>query len=172
VSSTLSSELDFQERDLLVDLGYLAGDSLAFSVRYRLGFAEYEETFPTLPADQHLVENSAVLHEARFNVLFNPPFAPFFKRSFPSHRGFFSQFEAIWRSQSNYDYAPDLPGDDVWQFNVYAGFRWPRRAADLTFGVLNLTDQDYRFNPLNLHRDLPRERTFVVSLRFNLEHGL
>jgi len=34
-------------------------------------------------------------------------------------------------------------------------------------GVLNLTDQDYRLNPLNLYPDLPRSRTFAASLQFN-----
>ena len=34
-------------------------------------------------------------------------------------------------------------------------------------GVLNLADQDYRLTPLNAYRSLPRERTFVVSLRLN-----
>jgi hypothetical protein len=34
-------------------------------------------------------------------------------------------------------------------------------------GVLNLTDEDYRLNPLNLTGSLPRERTFYSSLQFN-----
>jgi hypothetical protein len=33
-------------------------------------------------------------------------------------------------------------------------------------GVLNITDQDYRLNPLTLYNELPRERTFVASLKF------
>jgi hypothetical protein len=34
-------------------------------------------------------------------------------------------------------------------------------------GLLNITDQDYRLNPLNLYRELPRERTLAASLKFN-----
>jgi len=32
---------------------------------------------------------------------------------------------------------------------------------------LNLFDGDYRLNPLNLHAELPRARTFVASLRLS-----
>ena len=34
-------------------------------------------------------------------------------------------------------------------------------------GILNLTDRDYRLNPLNLTTELPRTRTFYASLRFS-----
>jgi hypothetical protein len=33
-------------------------------------------------------------------------------------------------------------------------------------GVLNLADQNYRLNPLTLYNELPRERTFVASLKW------
>jgi hypothetical protein len=32
--------------------------------------------------------------------------------------------------------------------------------------VLNLTDQDYRLEPLNLYTELPRQRTFTVNFQF------
>lgn len=49
-------------------------------------------------------------------------------------------------------------------------FAWAR-LAELQFsvGLLNITDQDYRLNPLNLRSELPRERTFVARLRFDFD---
>jgi outer membrane receptor protein involved in Fe transport len=58
-----------------------------------------------------------------------------------------------------------LPGDEVWQFNAQLGYRFPRRQAELRLALLNLTDQNYRFNPLNLRSELPRARTLAVSFR-------
>jgi outer membrane receptor for ferric coprogen and ferric-rhodotorulic acid len=85
-----------------------------------------------------------------------------------NHRyGGFAQFQAQWNLQSNHGYAPALPGDDFWQFNAFAGYRFPRRKAELTLGVLNFADRNYRLNPLNLYTELPRERTFVVRFKFN-----
>ena len=51
--------------------------------------------------------------------------------------------------------------------NLFAGYRFLRRHAQVQLGVLNLTDRDYRLNPLNLYAELPRQRTFTASLQFN-----
>jgi hypothetical protein len=101
---------------------------------------------------QHL---EATLHQARLFALWNHP------------TGFFARAGAIWTAQSNHGYTPARPGDDFWQFNLEAGYRFARRHAELRVGLLNLTDQDYRLNPLNLTSDLPRDRTLAVSFLFN-----
>ena len=41
------------------------------------------------------------------------------------------------------------------------------RRAELSVGVLNLTDRDYKLNPLTLYNELPRERLLTVSFKFN-----
>jgi outer membrane receptor protein involved in Fe transport len=81
--------------------------------------------------------------------------------------GFFGQVESVYYSQSNSGYEPDLPGDSFWQFNAYVGYRFARRHAEVRVGVLNITDQDYNLNPLNLTAELPRERNLAISFRFN-----
>jgi outer membrane receptor protein involved in Fe transport len=84
-----------------------------------------------------------------------------------NHRsGFFSQIESALYSQANASDVPG-PGDEFWQHNIYAGYRFRKRAAEIRVGLLNIANQDYRLNPLNLHRDLPRERTFTARLRLN-----
>ena len=42
-----------------------------------------------------------------------------------------------------------------------------RQRGEVSFGVLNLFDTDYRLNPLTLYSELPRERTFVGRLKLN-----
>ena len=96
-----------------------------------------------------------VLHQANLFAILNYPC------------GFFGKGEAVWYAQNNQGYSPGLRGDDFWQLNVFAGYRFARRRAELTLGLLNLTDQDYRLNPLNLHGDPPRRRTLAVDLRLN-----
>ena len=51
-------------------------------------------------------------------------------------------------------------------FNLEGGYRFPQRRAEIRIGLLNLTDQDYRLNPLNLMAAIPRSRTLAVSLKF------
>jgi outer membrane receptor protein involved in Fe transport len=71
--------------------------------------------------------------------------------------GFFARAGAIWSRQDNSGYTPARPGDDFWQFNLEAGYRFAQRRAELRVGLLNLTDQDYQLNPLNLAPFSPAE---------------
>ena len=62
---------------------------------------------------------------------------------------------------------PGEPGDDFWQFNAFAGYRFLHRKAEVTLGLLNITDQNYNLNPLNLYNELPRTRTLALRLQLN-----
>ena len=70
-------------------------------------------------------------------------------------------------AQDNSGYGSTEPGDDFWQLNAFAGYRFPRRKAEVMIGLLNITDQDYRLNPLNIYNELPRERTLAFRFRLN-----
>ena len=37
--------------------------------------------------------------------------------------------------------------------------------SKVSVGIINLTDQDYRLDPLTLYNELLRERTFVARLK-------
>jgi outer membrane receptor protein involved in Fe transport len=86
---------------------------------------------------------------------------------FHHESGIFAEWDSSWYRQSNFGYRQGRPGDDFWQHNVLVGYRFPRRHAEIRLGVLNLADTDYRLNPLNPVNVLPRDRTFVGSLRLN-----
>lgn len=58
-----------------------------------------------------------------------------------------------------------LPGEDFWQFNFVAGYRFYRNQAELSCGFLNMTGEDYRLDPLSPYLDLPRDRTFMVRCK-------
>jgi hypothetical protein len=81
--------------------------------------------------------------------------------------GFFAEGEALWFGQSNHGYTPAEPGDDFWQFNLYAGYRFLQRRAEFTVGLLNLAGQDYNLNPLNIYNELPRSRTVTARLQLD-----
>ena len=154
-------ELDFRERTLQVTLNQLLGDGWSLGARYRLSRADLEDRFSELPATASYVgvqreqELEAVLNQVQLSALYNHP------------SGFFGMASAVWTAQSNQGYTPDRPGDDFWQFNVEAGWRFLRRRLEVRVGLLNLTDQDYHLNPLNLTSELPREREVVASLQLN-----
>jgi hypothetical protein len=156
-------QLDYNERTLVVALNQLVGDEWAFGVRYRLSEARLDSLLPDIPEGvsttgglQREEHQASVLHQISFNALFNHA------------SGFFAGASALWNQQSNHGYTPDRPGDDFWQFNVEGGWRFFRRRLELRTGLLNITDQNYRLNPLNLTAELPhgREVFFAVRLAF------
>jgi outer membrane receptor protein involved in Fe transport len=51
--------------------------------------------------------------------------------------------------------------------NAFAGYRFLHRKGQVTLGILNITDQNYSLNPLNLYNELPRSRTLLVSVQLN-----
>jgi outer membrane receptor protein involved in Fe transport len=154
--------LNYEERTLLVYVNQLIGRDTAIGVSYRLSRAQLDSSYPNLPAGTPVAQYFALrqtsegtLHQLRLYGLLNHP------------SGFFCGAEGLWNLQENGGYTPPLPGTDFWQANVFAGFRFWRRHAQLQVALLNLTDQDYRLNPLNLMTsELPRARTLTVSLGF------
>lgn len=152
--------VEFREQNLSAYAVQLLGDGFAAGARYRLSDAELQTRLPHIDnsaidlAAQEQDEHSR-LHQVTLSLSYQHP------------RGFFSQWESAWYHQENDGYNQARPGDDFWQHNLWAGWRVPRRRAELRVGVLNLTDTDYRLNPLNAYVALPRGRTAVVSLRLN-----
>ncbi len=102
--------------------------------------------------------------------------------------GFFARADANWYRQDPHHEArrvdftaadagtgrarvrvsPEGPlGDEFWQFDVTAGYRFLRNQCEVSVGVLNLTDDDYRLDPLTSYAELPRERTVFLRCRLN-----
>jgi outer membrane receptor protein involved in Fe transport len=154
--------LEFEEKSLALTVNQLVGDEWAFGSRYRVSLADLDDTFPAISPGVPVNGSTfnprtrvdALLHHAMVYAIYN-------------HRsGFFAQGQALWVSQVNDGYASTQPGDEFFQFNAFAGYRMWQRRAEITVGVVNLSDEDYRLNPLNLYTELPRERTFVARLSF------
>jgi Flp pilus assembly protein TadD len=155
-------KLDFRERSISLSANQLVGREWAFGAQYRMSEAQLRSVFIDVPGNatasggfRQSSAPEALLH--RVNLFANYNHAS----------GFFGEGQALWFHQSNRGYSQPLPGDNFWQLNAFAGHRLWHRHAEITLGVLNITDQDYRINPLNLAPELPRERTFMLALRLN-----
>jgi len=154
-SGTLEN-LKFRERNLSAYAAQLLGKEFSVSASYRLNEATLAQSLPEIPngtANLAILESHdrSVLHRVSLAGNFNHP------------SGFFAQWNSSWYHQSSSAFA----GDDFWQHDIYVGYRFPRRYAEVRCGVQNLFDENYRLNPLNSLSELPRNRTFVASLRLN-----
>lgn len=157
----LSQDLDFREQEVAAYIGQLLGERWSFGARYAWSHAQmetgYPDLSPSLPGvSEFSADTSSDLHRVQL-----------FGR-FHHENGLFAEWLSEWWSQRVAGYADGAdPTEDFWQHHVWVGYRFPHRRAEVRFGVLNLTGQDYRLRPLNAYREPWRERTFEMSLRLN-----
>lgn len=159
VASSTPQQLRYEEENLLVSFNQLLGDRWSLGANYSIIFSNLQTLFPAIPrsispqlADSRV---KATLHQGQIFAIYNHP------------SGWFGRLEGYWAGQSNVGYSPDIPGDEIFQLNAYAGFRFRRNYGDVTVGFLDINDQDYKLNPLNYYSELPRERTLALRVRLN-----
>ncbi len=164
-TSGLRHSMNFRERSLLFTVNQLLGKQWSAGARYRLSQANLNLSYPDLnPAAITTVSDegfharqtlSGVLQTVNLHANWNHP------------SGLFSILEGNWYHQDNSGFSPAEPGDDFWQLNIYAGYRFWHRRAELTVGLLNIFDQNYRLEPLNIYNDMARNRTVLARLCVN-----
>jgi tetratricopeptide (TPR) repeat protein len=155
--SRARQELHFEEKNFALTLNQLIGKNWSVGARYRLSDAELHSHVLTVPltvTPAAVRRQEATLQTVDLYTLFR------------HQSGFFGQFDAVWLGQSNRGYEPALPGDNFWQLNLTGGWSFFQRRLEVRTGVLNLTDQNYRLNPLNLSPEYPRARTWMAGLKF------
>ena len=163
--SETQQKLNYREDVITASVNQLIGDRWSLGTRYRFSKAklrqDYRDVSNSLFADADTTRSS-ILHEIDLFALYNHP------------SGFFARAEARWYNQENDGFARDAnrvgkdprPGDDFWQLNAIAGWRFFRNQCELSCGVLNIADTDYQLEPLNYYLELPRERTLFVRVKF------
>ncbi len=191
VPSSMPEHDKYRENLLTATVNQLIGDEWSVGLRYRFSQSKLKTEYSDLAAaisrrgDPFFLDRlvPAAKQQAESELQHLSLFALYNHRS-----GFFARAEANWYRQTNEKtadtptyYDPtflgvkthvstshvDLPGDDFWQFNVQAGYRFHRNLCEISCGLLNITNEDYRLSPLNPYEDLPRDRTLVVGCRLN-----
>lgn len=156
--SSTSERLDYRETTARAVFNQIVGREWFFEAGYQFTHSELERNLPTIPATpgyQRTTTTRADLHEASLAATWR------------SASGLFSRGECKWYSQHLGGDGAQPPGDEFPQLNLYVGYRFPQRRAELTVGVLNVTGEDYRLSPLNYYLEMPREPVFYTRLRVN-----
>jgi outer membrane receptor protein involved in Fe transport len=162
VPASTRQELDYEETFAGITVNQLLSDEWAVSAQYLFTRSELTHKHPDIPPLNPSLDttNRAELQRVNLALLFNHP------------SGFFARAEGQWWFQQNLGSAnvggtveEDLPDESFPQVNLFVGYRLRRQRGDITIGVLNLTDEDYRLNPVSPYYELPRERVFYAQLR-------
>jgi tetratricopeptide (TPR) repeat protein len=152
----VDESLRLNEQTLHLSLHQLIGNDVSLGVLYEVAKDRLNQKYLVDP--QLDLFTGGILHTLTFNALAN------------IRSGFFAEVDATWRLQTSLTdetLSGDLPNESFWQFNVYAGYRSRLRRFECAVGILNLTGQDYRLDPINLYTEPPRKRTLALTTRFN-----
>ncbi len=157
VPGSTRQNLDYEEQNVTVYVNKLLGREWSVGGAYRYTWSELPRSFPEISAAQPGARSldRAELHNVNLFLLYNHP------------SGLFARAEAQLYWQHNAADSADLKDDSFYQVNLWAGWRFPRQRGEISLGILNLNDTDYRLNPLTPYAELPRDRTFFVRCRLN-----
>jgi hypothetical protein len=159
--SGMKRDVDYIERNLTFTVDQLLGSQWTVGGRYRVSKADANINYTQVSQANLFLNGSifqsqqnfdSVLHTINLHANWNHP------------SGLFSIMEGNWYHQSNRGFDPVEPGDDFCQFNVYAGWRFWHRRAEVSVGLLNIFDQNYSLEPLNLYNEMARSRTVFARL--------
>jgi outer membrane receptor protein involved in Fe transport len=161
IPSGLNENLDYNEKTVQFTVNQLLGEGWSLGAHYEINQAVLNNNFIDVADGLRFIyfeprqRTEGTLQQSQLFAIYNHP------------SGLFLRGEALWNDQHNEGYTPNLPADDFWQFNAFAGCRFFHRKAELRVGVLNITGQDYNLNPLNIHEEYPHHRTLTMRLRLN-----
>ena len=155
VTSSTVEKIDYVEHAGSVTLNQLLGDGFVLGGAYKITQSDMHGSYPDISQDvvgaSHFV---STLQEVDSYVLFN------------HSSGFYTKLEANWYGQRNFGATPAEPYSSFFQENIYTGYRFARRRAELQLGILNLSGGGYNLDPLNVYQELPRKRVFEASFNF------
>jgi Tfp pilus assembly protein PilF len=161
----LNQSMDYYEDSLTLTADQLLGRQWETGARYCLSQAKLNVNYwnipgnlppdPVYPNFQPRQGLESLLQTVNLHANWNHP------------SGLFSSLEGNWYRQNNSGFTPAEPGDDFWQFNAYAGYRMLQRRVEFTVGLLNIFDQNYSLEPLNLYNEMARSRTFLARLKIS-----
>lgn len=166
IPSSTPQSLRYHEYSALLVVNQLLSTEWAVGVSYKYTHAELEQSLPEVPIPVSSAaqrSDTSGLHNAKLYALY-------------SHAsGFFARAEAdsYWQENRARTYNSSgnainttLPHDQFCQLNFWLGYRLRKGMGDISIGLLNATDTDYKLNPLNTYAELPRERVVAARVRF------
>jgi len=151
--------LDYREERLTANVNHLVGEMVSIGARYSFIKSDLRQSIPDIPDSVSLVAEQQLrssLHDIGVSGIVNHP------------SGVFARGELRWFIQNDSGSLLNVGDEDFAHINCFFGYRAPEQRWELTVGVLNLNDRNYRINPLNPFIELPRERSLFVRFNINL----
>ena len=149
--------LDYEERSLLLSFNRLIDPWFFAGANYRLSYATLNTAMNRIPST--VLPTASSQGDATLNQIH-----VFAGVQHPS--GFFARAEGVYNRQSHGGTIRPA-NESLWQWNLWAGYRFWQRRGEMSAGIINIGDQDYQLHPIHYYNELPRERTFTARFRLS-----
>jgi tetratricopeptide (TPR) repeat protein len=154
-ASGTDRRLRYEEQSARLIVNQTITDELFAQGLYQFTRADLDQAFVNIPAPATFNREStsrADMHRFGASLLYQRP------------DGWFARGRLTYIRQE----AQPITSDSVPFGDIFIGWRFPKLKGDITFGVLNIGDQNYQLHPLTTYEEFPRERTFYARFRLNL----
>jgi hypothetical protein len=148
-------DLRYRERSLSLTVNQILAEDFFLEAGYQVSWSKLwqrQALVPGNPAQDRRWWEASQLQVVQAGLAYRP------------RQGWFGRMAAAWYFQENDSTVAARPGDHVPQVEAWVGWQFPLRRGEVSVGVLNLLDEDYRLYPLNYYWELPRVRTFCARM--------
>jgi outer membrane receptor protein involved in Fe transport len=151
-------DLLYHETSAIATVNDIIARDWFLQAQYEFSYSDLKMTLPDIPATPSFDRTTDLwggLHQVHLAATWQAP------------AGWFARGEVAWFGQNLGGSSAQPPGGHFAQVNLYGGYRFRHRRAELTVGVLNLTGGGYNLSPIDYYLDLPYQRLFYTRFKFN-----
>lgn len=160
--SQLKQDVKYNEQAISFTLHQLVRGETACGLSYRWSRADLRTRLPALPDPvwtgfldidrPSTTSDHGSLHQISVFATINHP------------SGIFARTKLTWNSQQASRQTEHLASTMFWQWDAQVGWRFARRRAAFTLGILNILDDVPSLHPISLGSNGTRNRDLVTSL--------
>ncbi|WPJ95595.1 TonB-dependent receptor [Coraliomargarita algicola] len=155
----MDQRLDYDEMSFTARVDHLLSSRTSVGVSFSWQFAQIDEQ---LRNDFGLDQTSAYLDDTSATLYTGSLYA-----RYQHTNGWFGGADLQYWVQQSHSIAPEIADTYAPNVNFSFGYRLQQQRGEITFSILNLTDEEYELNPVNNYNEPPHERTFVIQTRFS-----
>ncbi len=155
----MQQSLDYDEMSFTARIDHLLSRRASVGASFSWQYAEIDEQ---LESDLGVSRTSPYLDDSRASLYTGALYA-----RYQNTNGWFAGADLQYWVQQSHSLVPEIPDSYVPNINLSIGYRLQQQRGEITFSILNLSDEEYELNPVNNYSEPPHERSFVVQTRFS-----
>ncbi len=155
----MEQSIDYDEWSFTARVDHLLDERTSVGVSFSWQYAHIDEQ---IESDYGISNTSPYLDDSSASLYTGSLYA-----RYQNPNGWFAGTDLQYWIQQSHSLSPEIEDTYAPNLNLSFGYRLQKQRGEITFSILNLTDEEYEMNPVNNFSQAPHERTFVIQTRFS-----